>query len=88
MFDKISTASELGHLIRKHRKMQRYTLVELSAICHISVRFISELENGRSTCSIGRILIIMQRLNINLYSQADSELKSTRPTALSESELS
>lgn len=65
--EKLNSASDIGLLVRRHRKVQKLTLVDAAGLCGVSVRFLSELENGRDTCSIGRILIILQTLGVDLY---------------------
>jgi len=70
----LSNSEELGEQIRRERKSQGLTLVEAAGLCGVSVRFFSELENGRDTCSIGRIFIITQSLGLDLHLHSrDSE---------------
>ncbi len=66
-FEELSSAKDIGQLVRRQRKGQKLTLVDAAGLCGVSVRFMSELENGRDTCSIGRILIILQTLGVDLY---------------------
>jgi DNA-binding XRE family transcriptional regulator len=51
-----SLAATLGRLIRQVRKQQGHTLETLAGLCGLSIRFLSELENGRETCSLVRVL--------------------------------
>jgi len=62
----LSDSTELGLLIRQQRKTQQLTLVDAAGLCGVSVRFFSELENGRDSCSVGRIFIILQSLGMDL----------------------
>lgn len=62
----LANSNELGAEIRSARKAQGMTLVEAAGLCGVSVRFFSELENGRESCSIGRIFIITQSLGMDL----------------------
>lgn len=62
----LNDSTELGQLIRQQRKAQQLTLVDAAGLCGVSVRFFSELENGRDSCSIGRIFIILQSLGLDL----------------------
>ncbi len=63
----VNSTLALGQLIRKHRKAQKMTLVDTAGLCGISVRFLSELENGRNSCSIGRIFLILHTLGLDMH---------------------
>ena len=62
----LTDSNDLGAQIRRERKAQGMTLVEAAGLCGVSVRFFSELENGRDSCSIGRIFTITQSLGMDL----------------------
>lgn len=66
---KIHVTSDLGLTIRQARKAQGLTQEELSAACGIGVRFIRELEQGKETCQIGKVLIVLQMLGFNVYTE-------------------
>lgn len=61
-----SSMAELGRMIRKARKAQQLTLADTAGLCGVSMRFLSELENGRDSCSIGRVIQVCQTLGIDL----------------------
>ncbi|MDR5899695.1 helix-turn-helix domain-containing protein [Halomonas vilamensis] len=63
----ITSAETLGTLIRQTRKRQQLTLETLAGLCGVSMRFLSELENGRASCGLGRVLLVMETLGIELY---------------------
>ncbi|MFN2411270.1 MAG: helix-turn-helix domain-containing protein [Halomonas sp.] len=63
----ITTAETLGTLIRQTRKRQQLTLETLAGLCGVSMRFLSELENGRASCGLGRVLLVMETLGIELH---------------------
>ncbi len=62
----IHDAATLGKLIRRARKQQGLNLETLAGLCGLSIRFLSELENGRDSCGLGRILIVLDTLGIEL----------------------
>lgn|SRR5690554_1587710 len=62
----IRDAATLGRLIRRTRKQQSLTLETLAGLCGLSIRFLSELENGRETCSLVRVLWVLDALGIEL----------------------
>ena len=60
----IKNAEQLGTAIRATRKHLKVTQKELAMSCGTNVRFISDLENGKPTCQIGKILQVLQALGI------------------------
>lgn len=65
----VHDASTLGRLIRQTRKQQNLTLETLAGLCGVSIRFLSELENGRETCSLVRVLLVLEALGIQLTAE-------------------
>ncbi|MBI5542942.1 MAG: helix-turn-helix transcriptional regulator [Deltaproteobacteria bacterium] len=63
---RITTAQELGTFIRAERRRQALTQAGLAALCGVSPRFLGEIEHGRSTAGIGRVLRVCSRLGIDL----------------------
>ncbi|WP_295515915.1 helix-turn-helix domain-containing protein [uncultured Pseudomonas sp.] len=61
-----TSMTTLGQLIQRTRKAQGLRLVDTAGLCGVSVRFLSELENGRESCSFGRVLVVCQTLGIEL----------------------
>lgn len=72
---RISDAKTIGLLIREARKNQGLTLEALAGLCGLSIRFLSELENGRETCSFVRILRVLETLGIELVAHPPEETK-------------
>ncbi|MBD3896503.1 helix-turn-helix transcriptional regulator [Halomonas sp. ML-15] len=62
----IHDARALGQLIRRQRKQQGLNLETLAGLCGLSIRFLSELENGRDSCGFGRIMMVLDALGIDL----------------------
>lgn len=60
----IESTEELGRYIRKVRKQLGVTQKDLALTAGIGLRFIIELENGKPTCQIGKILQVLQVLGI------------------------
>ncbi|UYG01273.1 MULTISPECIES: helix-turn-helix domain-containing protein [unclassified Halomonas] len=65
----VTRAEDLGRLIRQTRKRQALTLETLAGLCGVSMRFLSELENGRASCGLGRVLLVLETLGIELSAQ-------------------
>lgn len=66
-FVRMDDALSLGRLVRRVRKSQGLSLETLAGLCGLSMRFLSELENGRETCSFVRIMRVLDTLGIELY---------------------
>jgi y4mF family transcriptional regulator len=64
---KIQGTQELGEAIRKRRKALGLTQKELTQYCGCSVKFLSELENGKSTVRIDKVIRIVKMLGCDLY---------------------
>lgn len=60
----IPSTSELGMLIRERRKGQGVTQLQLAAVSGVGVRFIRELEHGKGTCQIEKVIIVLKTLGL------------------------
>lgn len=60
------TVDEVGKCIRVERKSQGLTQSELAMTANTASRFISDLENGKATCQIGKALHVMGCLGIRI----------------------
>lgn len=63
---KIMTTLELGNIIRERRKSLKLTQAEVAMASGIGGRFISDLENGKETCQIGKTLMVINSLGIDI----------------------
>ena len=61
---KISTAKEIGQLIRQKRKDDGLTLEDAAALCGVSYAFLSALENGKETVRLDKVLLVAASLGI------------------------
>lgn len=68
-YGKVSSADEIGKLIRAHRKSQSATQAEFASLCGVGVRFISDLENGKPTMELGKVLHVLQCLGLDISIQ-------------------
>jgi y4mF family transcriptional regulator len=62
----ITNCKELGELLRKKRKAQKLTQGQVAEYCGVSVKFISEVERGKETAEIGKVLYLLNTLGIDL----------------------
>ncbi|HHV33168.1 MAG TPA: helix-turn-helix transcriptional regulator [Acholeplasma sp.] len=56
----------IGKLVRNKRKKLNITQAYLAAAANTGVRFISDLENGKPTIELGKVLHVLKTLNIKL----------------------
>lgn len=63
---KIKTSQELGGMIRQKRKNQKLTQLQVAEHCGLSPRFVSEVERGKPTAEIGKVLYLLETLGIDL----------------------
>jgi y4mF family transcriptional regulator len=60
------TPQELGRIVRIERKAMGLTQADLALTSGTGLRFISELENGKPTCQIGKTLTVLKTLGLRL----------------------
>lgn len=60
------TPGEIGKSIRTTRKKMRVTQADLALTSGTGLRFIIDLEKGKSTCQIGKVLTVLQTLGIEM----------------------
>lgn len=63
---RISNTSDIGSLVQRVRKSQQLSQQELAGACGLGTRFISDLEKGKPTCQIGKVLLVISMLGIKL----------------------
>ena len=63
---KLSSSKEFGALIRKVRKQQGLTQIDLANACSVSVGFIIDLEKGKPSCELDKSLKVAAMLGIHI----------------------
>lgn len=66
-YGKISTPAELGALLRRRRKEAGVLQADAAALSNVGTRFLSELERGKPTAELGKVLLVLARLGLELY---------------------
>lgn len=64
---KLKTTTEIGSIIKKERKAQAISQEELAGLAGTGVRFISDLENGKQTIQLDKLLKVIEALGLGLY---------------------
>ena len=62
----IKSTEQLGSTIRNLRKQLKVTQAELAMTSGTGLRFIVDLEKGKPTCQIRKILQVLQALGVQL----------------------
>lgn len=63
----ITDIKKIGEIVKQSRKKQKLTQEQLAAVCGCGRRFIVELENGKATCRIGKVMHVLSALGIELH---------------------
>lgn len=67
------TAAILGGLIRKRRKKLGLKQSDLALASGTGRRFISDLENGKESCELGKTLRVLAGLGIELIQEPETK---------------
>jgi transcriptional regulator with XRE-family HTH domain len=70
----IDTMSSLANLIRAARLQQGFTRDELASATGLSPKFISQVEAGKPTAQIGKVILLLGELGIRLFAQSSVEI--------------
>ena len=62
----VSSPRDIGNAIRARRKSQGLTQADAAALCGVGDRFLSELERGKQTAQVGKVLRIVHGLGLTL----------------------
>ncbi len=73
MAKRVKTPSDIGTLIRSARKEQNLRQDELAGAAGVGLRFIVDLEAGKPTAQIGKVLQVLQTLGCSVDILAPGE---------------
>jgi len=62
--NRIANISQIGKLIRTKRKAMKLTQKDLADLCNLGTRFVSELENGKKTLEIDKVLKVITSVGL------------------------
>lgn len=60
------TSTDIGSLVRRARKAQKLNQSDLALTAGTATRFISDLENGKPSCQIEKVLAVLQALGVEI----------------------
>lgn len=62
----IKSIEDIARIVKKVRKQKNLTQIELAQLSNVGTRFLSDLENGKPTCEIEKVIKILTNLGIKL----------------------
>lgn len=66
-FNKFVSTKDIGLLIKTTRKAQGVTQEQLAGVANTGIRFISDLENGKPTIQVNKLLNVLSALGLGMY---------------------
>jgi len=66
-YGKIDSNAKLGKLIRARRKESGLTQKQIAALNDVGTRFISDVENGKPTVEMGKVLQLLQGIGLEMH---------------------
>lgn len=62
----ILKTEDISSVIKKRRKSLKLTQADCAAFCGVGNRFFSELENGKQSLHLGKVLQVLQTLRLKI----------------------
>ncbi|KKB12116.1 hypothetical protein VE25_08615 [Devosia geojensis] len=62
----IRTIKDLGRRVAEQRRARNYTQQHFADLAGVGRRFVSELEDGKATAEIGKVLQVLNALGLDL----------------------
>lgn len=69
-FMKVRTSAEIGKAVRERRKSIGMTQASVAGLSGVGIRFLSELENGKPTLEIDKVLKVVSVMGFDLFLEA------------------
>ena len=63
---KIDRPKDIGQLAREARRASNLTQARAAALCGVGIRFLSEMENGKASLHLGKVLKVLHGLGLVL----------------------
>ena len=65
--EQLESAAEVGRLIQAERKRQKLSQLQLAGLANTGIRFISDLENGKGTVQLQKLLAVISALGLSMF---------------------
>lgn len=63
----VEAIRDIGTAVRAKRKADGLTLAETAGLTDVGLRFLSELENGKPTVRLDKVMKVLKALGLKLY---------------------
>ena len=60
----LTNPSQLAEIVRRERKRQKVSQIRLSQLADVGVRFVRDLEDGKKTVQLNKVLAVLETLGI------------------------
>lgn len=61
------SSAEIGKLVQSERKRQGITQLQLAGMAGTGIRLISDIENGKETVQVQKLLKVLHTLGLGLF---------------------
>lgn len=62
----VKSVADIGAAVRSKRRGDGLTLVDAAGLCNVNYRFLSDLENGKPTVRLDKVLQVLAALGLEL----------------------
>ncbi len=66
MKNPVHSVSDIGAAVRNKRRDDGLTLADAAGLCNVNYRFLSDLENGKPTVRLDKVLQVLAALGLEL----------------------
>jgi len=66
-FGRMKTTKDIGEAVRRKRKEQGILQEKAAGLSGVGTKFLSQLENGKETAEIGKIMQVLGTLGLEIY---------------------
>ena len=70
---KTTSMSEIAEIVRRERKRQGATQIELSQLANVGVRFLRDVEDGKASVHFDKLMRILSVLGISVDIRTNEE---------------
>jgi y4mF family transcriptional regulator len=68
-FTKIHSVKEIGQMVKDKRKKLGLRQADTAGLAGVGIRFLSELERGKETLAIAKVLQVANNLGLDIFLQ-------------------
>lgn len=65
--EQLESPTDVGRLIQAERKRQKLSQLQLAGLANTGIRFISDLENGKGTVQLQKLLAVISALGLSMF---------------------